>query len=381
MATSLGNLAELYYYQGKYAEAEPLYKRALAIKEKALGPDHPSVATGLNTLALLYYNQGKYAEAEPLYKRALATREKALGPDHPDVAQILNNLALLYYNQGEFAQAEPLYKRVLAINEKALGPDHPQVALGLNNLALLYDDQGKYAEAEPLYKRSLAIDEKALGPDHPSVATGLYNLGQLYYTQGKYALAEPLFKRALAIYEKALGPEDVSTLYIAIELAGLKLAMKQHPQRTWTDNTGKHQRQAAFIGFEDGKVKLKQEDGKTSAIPPKRLSQEDKNYTLLSLCGYPEATDKDIQLLIQSGADINARAELGQTPLTLAARSTKDPKVVLQLLSAGANVVALDKAENIALGYMQINQQLNDTPAFQQLEADTNKALEAAEAE
>ena len=72
--------------QGRYAEAEPLYKRALAIREKALGPDHPDVAKALNNLAVLYQKQGRYAEAEPLYKRALAIREKALGPDHPDVA-------------------------------------------------------------------------------------------------------------------------------------------------------------------------------------------------------------------------------------------------------------------------------------------------------
>ena len=40
--------------QGRYADAEPLYKRALAIYEKALGPDHPYVATTLNNLAVLY---------------------------------------------------------------------------------------------------------------------------------------------------------------------------------------------------------------------------------------------------------------------------------------------------------------------------------------
>ena len=52
MATSLNNLAVLYDNQGQYAQAEPLYKRALAIAEKALGPDHPLVATNLNNLAL-----------------------------------------------------------------------------------------------------------------------------------------------------------------------------------------------------------------------------------------------------------------------------------------------------------------------------------------
>jgi tetratricopeptide (TPR) repeat protein len=54
VAASLNNLAELYRAQGQYAQAEPLYKRSLAIVEKALGPDHPNVATSLNNLALLY---------------------------------------------------------------------------------------------------------------------------------------------------------------------------------------------------------------------------------------------------------------------------------------------------------------------------------------
>jgi hypothetical protein len=50
----------------------------------------------LNNLALLYEAQGRHADAEPLYKRALAIEEKALGPDHPHVAVSLNNLAVLY---------------------------------------------------------------------------------------------------------------------------------------------------------------------------------------------------------------------------------------------------------------------------------------------
>src|SRR5437870_5060886 len=70
-------------------------------------------------------NQGQYKQAEPLYQRALAIDEKAFGPDHPDVARDLNNLAELYYNQGQYEQAEPLFKRALAIREKGLGSDHP----------------------------------------------------------------------------------------------------------------------------------------------------------------------------------------------------------------------------------------------------------------
>ena len=86
-----------------------LFKRALAIYEKALGPEHPAVATVLNNLGQVAKVQGRYAEAEPLIKRSLAIREKVLGPDHPDVARSLNNLAELYERAG------PLRRRRTAL--------------------------------------------------------------------------------------------------------------------------------------------------------------------------------------------------------------------------------------------------------------------------
>ena len=206
-ARRLNEEALALYEAGKFSQAEPLFRRSLAIREKVLGPEHQNVATSLNNLAELYRDQGKYVEAEPLYRRSRAIWEKVLGPEHPNVAQSLNNLAALYRDQGKYAEAEPLYRRSLAIREKVLGPEHPDVAQSLNNLAELYRAQGKYAEAEPLHRRSLAIWEKVLGPEHPNVATSLNNLAGLYETQGQYAQAEPLHRRSLAISEKALGPE------------------------------------------------------------------------------------------------------------------------------------------------------------------------------
>ena len=71
------------YQAGKYAEAVPVAQQMLALYETALGPEHPDVATSLNNLALLYGSQGRYAEAEPLYKRTtlllIATKDLELG--------------------------------------------------------------------------------------------------------------------------------------------------------------------------------------------------------------------------------------------------------------------------------------------------------------
>ena len=207
----LERLATLYLNEGRYAEAEPLYKRCLALREKLLAPNDPDRMTGitsdrvrslveiyvngLGNLGALYYSEGRYAEAETLDKRALAINEKLLGPD----AARLNNLGTLYRVQGRYAEAEPLFKRALAINEKARLSDQLVVAVNLNNLGLLYRLQGRYAEALPLYTRALAINEKVLGPDHPDVARSLAGIADVYRVQGLYAEALPDTRRAAAI--------------------------------------------------------------------------------------------------------------------------------------------------------------------------------------
>src|SRR5262245_28662429 len=53
-ATRLNDEVERLYGEGKWDSAIPLAERALAIREKALGPEHPHIATSLNNLAALY---------------------------------------------------------------------------------------------------------------------------------------------------------------------------------------------------------------------------------------------------------------------------------------------------------------------------------------
>ena len=81
--------------------------------------------------------QGKYDEAEPLYKEALAIRKKVFGDEHPSVAESLNNLAGLLYSQGKINEAIPYFKETITIFKKVYGDEHPNVATALNNLAEL----------------------------------------------------------------------------------------------------------------------------------------------------------------------------------------------------------------------------------------------------
>ena len=85
-AAAHGNIANVYFKQARYAEAEDHHKRALAIGEQAGGAGRLYVAISLFSLATVHDTQGKYAEAEVLFKRALAIFERASGANDPRVA-------------------------------------------------------------------------------------------------------------------------------------------------------------------------------------------------------------------------------------------------------------------------------------------------------
>jgi tetratricopeptide (TPR) repeat protein len=116
------------------------------------------------------YLQGRaaYSAARPFLERALAIREKALGPEHPDTATRLNNLALLLQDQGDPAAARSLFERALAICEKTLGPEHPDTATSLNNLAFQLQAQRDLVAARPLFERGLAICARPRASRHKS---------------------------------------------------------------------------------------------------------------------------------------------------------------------------------------------------------------------
>jgi tetratricopeptide (TPR) repeat protein/DNA-binding XRE family transcriptional regulator len=207
MAHTLNDLGALYLTQGRFPEAEPLLQEALKIRQDKLGPEHPDTATSLHNLAMLFFAEGNYSSAEEYYQAALKIRQSVLPSDHPDIALNLNSLAELFTTQARFDAAESLYKQALAIQERALGRFHPDVAKTLNNMAFLYKKKGEYSKAERLYADALDIQKLILVPDHPDVAQTLNNIARLHRAQGEYAKAEPEYQEALAIREKLFGPD------------------------------------------------------------------------------------------------------------------------------------------------------------------------------
>ncbi|MFN0159754.1 MAG: tetratricopeptide repeat protein [Burkholderiales bacterium] len=172
--TNLGNVMLM---QGKFGEAEKLFREVLAAREKVLGREHPDVAISLNNVANALFEQSRQddrnapperrlrgqftefraaTETEALYRRALAIQERA-GDGNPATAATVNNLAVLLAGRGRFDEAVPLHQRAIAIAEKSLGGLHPDTASMLTTLAITLDRQGRSGEAEVVYSRAVSI--------------------------------------------------------------------------------------------------------------------------------------------------------------------------------------------------------------------------------
>ena len=75
----------------------------------------PSVAVTLNALANVYRDEGRYAEAEPMYRRALSIRESALESQDPSIRETLSDLAKMLRRANRTTEAERLEARIQQI--------------------------------------------------------------------------------------------------------------------------------------------------------------------------------------------------------------------------------------------------------------------------
>lgn len=204
-AYALNNLAERLFGAGRYADCRPLFERALAIREAALG-EHRETAASLDNMGIVLKTLGDFDAARGLYERALAMRTKICGADHPETARSLNNQASFLFQVGDMAGAEQLYRRCLAIRTQRFGPEDLLVARTLGNLAAVMDARGLVEDSRDLYARALELHEAALGTDHPRTARMAANFAGILEKLGEFDEAERLHRRALADGERALGP-------------------------------------------------------------------------------------------------------------------------------------------------------------------------------
>ncbi|MGH7176599.1 MAG: tetratricopeptide repeat protein, partial [Tepidisphaeraceae bacterium] len=178
------------------AEAEPLYRESLAIREKLLGKDHPSYLSSLNNLSRVVRVQGKLSEAESMLRDVLRESRRVLKDDHPSTTLAMNELAaLLAEDLKQYSEAASLHREALERRRRTMAEDDIDTLQSTQNLGRLLTLVGKYAEAEPLLRRAIEGRQKVLGENHRHTLSSMNSLSLVYEAQGQFAEAEPLLAR------------------------------------------------------------------------------------------------------------------------------------------------------------------------------------------
>lgn len=244
-ATIINNLAGTYCEQHRYLDAERLHRQNLRLLERLHGPDSLETARCLHNLANAL--QGRPAEAVPLYDRALRIRRRHLGQDHPDVAMTLSSLGNRYRELERWDEAQECVLQTLEAYNRSLGADHALTGNTYLALGELAKERKNLEEALVHLQRALEIKRRALGEDHPALSFCLCRLGYLEGERGHWdeamAYAQQAVERSDRVHDSVMQRADNYFLRayigwhrgerhqaIADQLRGLELGEQQRAQ-------------------------------------------------------------------------------------------------------------------------------------------------------
>ncbi|MBM3767754.1 MAG: tetratricopeptide repeat protein [Acidobacteria bacterium] len=152
--TAANNLASLLARRGRHAEAERLWRRAIALWTEADGPNQPRAARAMNNLAADLASRKRYDEAAALYRQVLSTVE---------LPEALNNLGVVHQQLGRYDEAESLFRRAIRKFGDSRGAMQPW-----GNLAILLERRERIDESLHAFDQVVALlpelrpaDEKA----------------------------------------------------------------------------------------------------------------------------------------------------------------------------------------------------------------------------
>jgi len=107
---------------GRLAEAERCHRRAIAMRLRVLGPNHPATAYARANLAFFLSEQDRCDETVQTFRLALRSFRNGLGPDHLDQIPILLGLASALVEAGARQEAEALYWEAFDLIERRGAP-------------------------------------------------------------------------------------------------------------------------------------------------------------------------------------------------------------------------------------------------------------------
>lgn len=212
------NLAMTYVDMNKLAEAESFMDRCLTEALLALKEDESNYIKLLINKANVLRFRKKFTEAEQVYLKCIAIKEKKLGA-HPDLASLKLGLAQLYMDMGKPEQVEALLQSAYDINKKKLGEKNPATLAAQQQQANYYRFTGNSEKALTLIGQVVAAKKLIYGEAHPNYIQALEDQALILWQNNQIASAKEAYTTVLAstlsyinIFFKSLN-ENEKSLY------------------------------------------------------------------------------------------------------------------------------------------------------------------------
>jgi tetratricopeptide (TPR) repeat protein len=157
-------------------EALPLVEEALGIAIQCAGEDGMEAALAYSSVAEVHRAMGSGERALPLYRKARALYQKALGPDHPRVASILSQEGLILMQDGKLALAGEAMAQAVKSLKTACPGCLAELSIAESNLGLLRLQQKRYREADEALTSAVELREKFSAKLGPELADALQTL-------------------------------------------------------------------------------------------------------------------------------------------------------------------------------------------------------------
>ncbi len=218
--SSLAAVGDVYFKQGRLAESEGALRSAVEGLTAALGDDHRSTLGVLNTLGVTLEKQSRPADALACFQRALDGLTALGGADDRDAIAAEFNLGFALFSLGRHAESEHHMRRALEARRRTLDDDDPDILATLNALAGLMGATARLKEAEAFLVEALDGSRRLYGPDHPNTLVILNNMGMMLLETGRAAEAEPYVREALEALRRRHGSEHPNTLSALANMAG-----------------------------------------------------------------------------------------------------------------------------------------------------------------
>jgi len=161
IGTALLDLGDVQALAREYGESEGNLREAVAVLTKAAGPEHPSTAAAQLRLGEMYFRSGRWTQAEPLLRAALASQQRS-PQGQEDATETRKTLAALEYSRGRLGEAEALLRQNLA---QLAGSKDSELRYGVSAsvLASVLTAEGKLTEASSLYATASDVFRRYTG--------------------------------------------------------------------------------------------------------------------------------------------------------------------------------------------------------------------------